>query len=130
MIRYNYGPTVVTGYNVVTLPNPNLSWEFTSTTNIGLDFSLFKDRITGSFEYYSSKTDDILYNVNLPVTSGVAGAFASNVGQMENKGFELSISSVNYRSKSGFTWSTDLNLFTNRNKLLRLSSNVREDVGS
>lgn len=130
VIRYNYGPTVVTGYNVVTLPNPNLSWEFTSTTNIGLDFSLFKDRITGSFEYYTSKTDDILYNVNLPVTSGVAGAFASNVGQMENKGFELSISSVNYRSKSGFTWSTDINLFTNRNQLLRLSSNVREDVGS
>ncbi|MFN4314395.1 MAG: SusC/RagA family TonB-linked outer membrane protein [Chitinophagaceae bacterium] len=130
VIRYNYGPTIVTGYNVVTLPNPNLSWEFTSTTNIGLDFSFFKDRITGSFEYYYSKTDDILYNVNLPVTSGVAGAFATNVGQMENKGFELSISSVNYTSKSGFTWSTDLNLFTNNNKLLRLSGNVNQDIGS
>ncbi|MCR6719065.1 MAG: SusC/RagA family TonB-linked outer membrane protein [Chitinophagaceae bacterium] len=130
VIRYNYGPTIVTGYNVVTLPNPNLSWEFTGTTNIGLDFGFLKNRITGSFEYYNSKTDKILYNVNLPVTSGVAGAFATNVGEMENKGFELSVSSVNYTSASGFTWSTDLNLFTNRNKLLRLSNNVSQDIGS
>lgn len=130
VIRYNYGPTVVTGYNVVTLPNPNLSWEFTGTTNIGLDFGFLKNRITGSFEYYNSKTNKILYNVNLPVTSGVAGAFATNVGEMENKGFELSVSSVNYTSASGFTWSTDLNLFTNKNKLLRLSNNVQQDIGS
>jgi len=130
IIRYNYGPTIVTGYNVVTLPNPNLSWEFTGTTNIGLDFGLLKNRITGSLEYYHSKTDKVLYNVNLPVTSGVAGAFATNVGKMENKGFELSVSSVNYTSASGFTWSTDLNLFTNKNKLLKLSSNVDREIGS
>lgn len=130
VIRYNFGPTVVTGYNVVTLPNPNLSWEFTGTTNIGIDFGFLNNRITGSLELYHSKTDRILYNVNLPVTSGVAGAFATNVGEMENKGFELSVSSVNYTSASGFTWSTDLNLFTNKNKLLRLSSNVKQDIGS
>jgi TonB-linked SusC/RagA family outer membrane protein len=129
-IRYNYGPTIVNGYNVVTLPNPNLSWEFTRTLNIGLDFGLLNNRITGSLEYYDSKTDKILYGVNLPVTSGVAGAFVTNVGEMSNKGFELSISSMNYRSRSGFTWSTDLNLFTNKNKLLKLSSNVEQDIGS
>ncbi|HMT74068.1 MAG TPA: TonB-dependent receptor [Chitinophagaceae bacterium] len=130
VIRYNFGPTIVTGYNVVTLPNPNLSWEFTTTTNIGLDFGLLNNRITGSMEYYNSKTKDILYNVTLPVTSGVAGAYATNVGEMENKGFEFSVSSLNYKSKSGFSWSTDLNLFFNNNKLLKLSSNVPEDVGS
>lgn len=130
IIRYNFGPTVVTGYNVVTLPNPNLSWEFTSTTNIGLDFSFLKNRINGSMEYYISKTDQILYNVNLPVTSGVAGAFATNIGEMENKGFEFSVSSLNYTSKSGFSWSTDLNLFFNKNKLLKLSNNVLQDIGS
>jgi TonB-linked SusC/RagA family outer membrane protein len=129
-IRYNYGSTIVNGYNVVTLPNPDLSWEFTKTTNIGLDFALFNNRITGSMEYYNSKTDKILYSVNLPVTSGVAGAFTTNVGKMENKGFEFSASSLNYKSRSGFTWSTDLNFFFNKNKLLQLSSNVKEDVGS
>jgi TonB-linked SusC/RagA family outer membrane protein len=129
-IRYNYGPTIVNGYNVVTLPNPGLSWEFTKTTNIGLDFGLFKNRITGSMEYYNSKTDDILYNVNLPVTSGVEGAFTTNVGEMENKGFEFSVSSLNISTRSGFTWSTDLNFFFNENKLLKLSSNVQQDIGS
>jgi len=129
-IRYNYGPTIVNGYNVVTLPNPDLSWEFTNTVNIGLDFGLFKGRVTGSMEYYNSKTDKILYAVNLPVTSGVAGAFQTNVGEMENKGFEFSVSSVNYQSKSGFNWSTDLNFFFNKNKLLKLSNNVTQDVGS
>ena len=130
IIRYNYGPTIVTGYNVATLPNPNLSWEFTKTTNIGIDFGFLNNRITGSIEYYNSKTSDILYAVNLPVTSGVAGGFITNVGEMENKGMEFSISTINYQSKSGFTWSTDINLFFNNNKLLKLSSGVQQDIGS
>ncbi len=130
IIRYNYGPTIVTGYNVVTLPNPALSWEFTKTTNIGLDFGFLKNRITGSMEWYTSKTDNILYSVNLPVTSGVAGAFPTNIGQMENKGFEFSISSLNYTSGTGFSWSTDLNLFFNKNEILKLSNDVSQDIGS
>jgi len=129
-IRYNYGPTIVTGFNVVTLPNPNLSWEFTKTINIGLDFSLWKNRLTGTLEYYNSKTDDILYSISLPVTSGVAGAYLTNVGEMENKGLEITLSSLNYQSKSGFTWNTDLNLFFNKNKLLKLSSGVSQDIGN
>lgn len=130
IIRYNFGPTIVTGYNVVSLPNPNLSWEFTSTTNIGLDFGLFNNRITGTLELYNSKTDRILYNVNLPVTSGIEGAFTTNIGEMSNKGFELSLSSVNVKSASGFTWSTDLNLFTNKNRLLKLSNQIDREIGS
>ena len=130
IIRYNFGPTIVTGYNVVSLPNPNLSWEFTSTTNIGLDFGLFNNRLTGTLELYNSKTDRILYNVNLPVTSGIEGAFTTNIGEMSNKGFELSLSSVNIKAASGFTWSTDLNLFTNKNRLLRLSNQIDREIGS
>ncbi|MDF2192290.1 TonB-dependent receptor [Paraflavitalea sp. CAU 1676] len=128
--RYNFGPTIVTGYNVVTLPNPNLSWEFTSTTNIGVDFGLLNNRITGSMEYYISKTNDILYNVNLPVTSGVAGGFATNIGEMENKGFEFAASADVINSRSGFNWSVDLNFFWNNNKLVKISDNVTQDIGS
>ncbi len=128
--RYNFGPTIVTGYNVVTLPNPNLSWEFTKVANLALDFSLLKNRISGSVEYYRSKTEDILYTVNLPVTSGVAGSFLTNVGEMSNHGFEFNLSTINYTSHSGFTWAMDLNLFANKNKLLRLTDNVTQDIGS
>lgn len=130
VIRYNFGPTIVTGYDITALPNPNLSWEFTSTVNVGLDFGLFNNRLTGTFEYYNSKTDRILFNLPLPITSGVAGNFVTNVGEMSNKGFELSLSSVNYQSSSGFSWSTDLNLFTNKNRLEKLSSGVEREIGA
>ncbi|HMR93182.1 MAG TPA: TonB-dependent receptor [Chitinophagaceae bacterium] len=130
VIRYNYGPTIVTGYDITTLPNPNLSWEFTSTLNLGLDFGLFNNRLTGTLEYYTSKTDKILFGLPLPITSGVAGNFMTNVGEMSNKGFELSLSSVNYQSASGFSWSTDLNLFTNKNRLMKLSSGVEREIGA
>ncbi|MCU0322194.1 MAG: TonB-dependent receptor, partial [Chitinophagaceae bacterium] len=130
IIRYNFGPTILTGYNLVNLPNPNLRWEFTNTVNLGIDFGFFKNRITGSIEYYNAKTSDVLYGINLPVTSGVAGNFQTNIGEIENKGFEFSISTINYTSKSGFTWSTDLNLFFNRNKILKLSNNISRDIGN
>jgi len=130
IIRYNYGPTIVTGYQVNTLPNPNLEWEYTETRNIGADFGILNNRITGSLEYYYAKTNRILYSVTLPPTSGVAGAYQTNIGEMQNKGLEFSVSSVNVRSRSGFSWNTDLNLFFNRNKILKLSNQVMEDVAN
>ncbi|HEY4148626.1 MAG TPA: TonB-dependent receptor [Chitinophagaceae bacterium] len=128
-IRYNYGPTVVTGYNVVSLPNPNLDWEYTKTINIGLDFGILKNRITGTIEYYHQHTNKILYSVNLPATSGVAGPFTTNIGEMQNQGMEFSFSTVNVETRSGFSWTTDFNLFFNQNKLLALSSNTKQDIG-
>lgn len=130
VIRYNYGGTIVTGYQVATLPNPNLQWEYTQTRNIGVDFGLFNNRVTGSLDYYYAKTNRILYSVTLPPTSGVSGAYQTNIGEMQNKGLEFTASSVNIRSKSGFSWSTDLNLFFNRNKILKLSNQVTEDVAN
>ena len=130
-IRYNYGPsTIVTGYSLVTLPNPNLDWEYTKTINVGLDFSLLKNRVTGSIEWYKSTTDKILYGIGLPVTSGVAGSYTTNIGEMENKGVEFTISTTNIRNSNGFSWSTDLNLFANRNKLLKLNSGFKDVPGS
>ncbi|WP_158563386.1 SusC/RagA family TonB-linked outer membrane protein [Chitinophaga silvatica] len=130
IIRYNFGSDIKTGYQLVTLPNPNLQWEYTQTNNIGLDFGLLKDRITGTIEYYHTKTNNILYNVQLPPTSGVAGAYQTNIGEMENKGMELSLSTVNIRSASGVTWTTDLNLFFNKNKILKLSNQVTQDIAN
>lgn len=130
-IRYNYGPsTIVTGYNLVTLPNPNLDWEYTKTMNAGLDFSFLLGRITGSVEWYKSTTNKILYGIVLPVTSGVNGSFTTNIGDMENKGLEFTLNTVNVRLHNGFTWSTDLNLFGNRNKLLKLTDGFTKNIAS
>lgn len=120
VIMYNYGPTIVTGYNVVKLPNPELDWEYTRTLNVALDFGLLNDRITGSIDYYHEHTNNILYSVQLPSTSGVSGSFTTNIGSMQNWGMEFSAASTNVQAPSGFSWTTSLNLFFNRNKLLSL----------
>lgn len=126
---YNFGNTGTFGYLVTELPNPFLSWEFTTTTNIGLDFGLLSDRITGSLELYQSKTDDILQRVALPQSSGVANV-VQNVGSSENKGIELSLSSINMESESsGFGWATDFNFFINRNKITYLAGGVNRNIG-
>ena len=126
-IRYNYGEQQVSGYYINKIPDRSLDWEYTRTVNAGLDFGFFNNRISGTVEMYYAKTRNILYNVTLPISSGISGQFLSNVGEMENKGFEFTISSFNIRS-GNFTWSTDLNLFFNRNKILKLYRDIERDV--
>ena len=74
-IRYNFGPSIQTGYNILNLPNPALDWEYTKTINLGIDFGILKNRITGSVDYYHAHTNKDLYSISLPATSGVARAF-------------------------------------------------------
>ena len=90
---YNYGTNGAFGYLVTTSPNPELTWEFTRTTNFGLDFGFFKNRFGGSLELYQQETSDILQFVSLPPTSGVSGV-TKNIGESTNKGIELSLSTV------------------------------------
>lgn len=130
IIRYNYGPQVVTGYNVLNLPNPGLNWEFTRTLNVGLDFGLLNNRITGSLEYYNAHTNKILYGISLPPTSGITRPYTTNIGEMSNKGLELSVSTKNIDSKNGFSWSTDFNIFFNRNKLEKLTDGFSMNIAS
>lgn len=130
-IHYNYGPTtVVTGYNLQSLPNSNLDWEYTRTTNIGLDLAVLSNRVTFTADYYNAHTRNVLYGLTLPITSGVAGQYVTNIGEMSNKGFEFSISTINITSGNGFSWSTDLNIFWNRNKLVKLYNGFKQDIAN
>lgn len=130
-VRYNYGTTIVNGYYVSRIVDPNLDWEYTRTTNVGLDFGLFNNRISGSAEYYTAKTTKLLYGVALPPTSGITDPYLTNVGNVTNKGMEFSISSQNILSdKHGFTWGTDLNFYFNRNKLVALNGSVTQVISS
>ena len=105
------------------LANPNLKWETTLQTDIGIDFGLFNDRITGELDYYVKNTTDVLLNSNVPGTSGFLRQFV-NVGALENKGFEVLINSTNMTG--AFSWSTSLNFALNRNKITDLNDNVIE----
>jgi TonB-dependent starch-binding outer membrane protein SusC len=128
---YNYGSTNVTGYLVTNLPNPTLKWESTTNTNVGIDFGLFKNRITGSFDIYSQRTKDILVNKSLPISNG-ASSFVTNAAETKGHGIELSLSSINIESKrSGFTWATDFNFSVNRNEIVQLADpNLKQDIGN
>lgn len=126
---YNFGSTGVFGYIVTSSPNPQLSWEFTTNTNIGIDFGFFGSRVSGSFELYKQDTEDVLQRVSLPQTSGV-GSVTKNVGNTSNKGIELTLSTVNFESPSGFTWTTDFNFSVVRSEITFLAGGVNADINN
>lgn len=132
---YNFGSgsaigvNYVNGYLINTSPNPNLTWEKTTGINIGLDFGLLKNRITGSVDFYKNNTTDILLNRELPRSNGV-NSILVNVGETSNYGLEFSVSSVNIESKNGFRWTTDFNGFFNREKIVALQLGLQQDRGN
>lgn len=126
---YNHGSNMMTGYYVSTLPNPELGWEYSTTWNYGIDWSMFGGRLYGTIEYYSQNTHDLLLSVNLPPTSGV-GSYMANVGKTRNRGFELSLNGVIIDNRNGWTWDAGLNLYANRNKLMELASGADRDVSN
>ncbi len=124
---YNFGPTgYATGYYVSALPNYDLGWEYSSTWNFGLDFTLLGGRLSGTFEYYIQKTSDLLQNVNLPSTSGVS-SYVGNVGKTENKGVEFTLNGTILDNHNGWTWDASINISANRNKLTELASGADRD---
>ncbi len=129
--NYNFGngTNYKAGYYVNSLPNDELGWEYSKTWNFGLDFSLFNGRLSGTFEYYIQKTNDILLNVKLPDTSGVS-SYTGNIGKTENKGWEFTLNGIIIDNKNGWNWSAGINLYQNRNKLTELSSGETRDEGN
>lgn len=124
---YNFGPTgYATGYYVSALPNYDLGWEYSSTWNFGLDFTLLGGRLSGTFEYYIQKTSDLLQSVNLPSTSGVS-SYVGNVGKTENKGVEFTLNGTILDNHNGWTWDASINISANRNKLTELASGAERD---
>lgn len=95
-----------------------LGWENTAQSDIGLDFGLFNNRLTGEFDLYYKKTTDLLLYRTLPSTSGFTGVW-SNIGELENKGLEFALHSNNF--VGDFKWTTDFNIAFNKNKILNIS---------
>jgi TonB-linked SusC/RagA family outer membrane protein len=127
---YNFGDdTYSTGFYVSNAPNPRLGWEFSNTLNLGLDFKLFGNRLSGTVEYYEQKTKNVLLGVGLPPTSGVGG-YTANIGQTQNKGVELNLNGTILENVNGWTWDVGFNVYTNRNKLVSLSSGQQRDEGN
>ena len=101
-----------------TLSNPDLTWETTSQTDLGLDLTILRNRLTFAMDYYYKKTTNMLMTVSLPTGSAPANTFTRNEGTMTNRGFEFSIDSRNL--VGAFKWETNFNISFNKNKLKKL----------
>ena len=101
-----------------TLSNPELTWETTNQTDIGIDLTVLNNRLTFTADYYYKKTTNMLMTVTLPAGSAAATSLTYNGGDVVNKGWEFSVSSKNLVGK--FSWNTDFNISFNRNKLTKL----------
>jgi TonB-linked SusC/RagA family outer membrane protein len=124
------GTNYVAGYLAGNAPNPALSWEKSAGFNIGVDFAILNNRLSGSIEYFDIRTTDILLNKLLPQSTGL-NAQQTNIGKTKTTGMEFTLSSVNVQSKGGFTWNTDFNIFFSREKIVQLTDpNLKVDISN
>ncbi len=100
------------------MANPNLQWEKTESMNIGLDFGFIDNKITGSIEYYNMSTRDMIMNQRLPTFTGFS-SITTNLGQVDNKGIELSLNSQNIKN-SFMEWNTTFGFSYNKNEIKHL----------
>ena len=106
--------------------NPDLTWEKSTQTDIGLDFGLFSNRISGEIDLYNKKTNGLLFQQNIPYTSGYSSIYR-NIGDMSNKGFEIILNTQNFR-RGNFTWNTSFNIARNNNKITALPDNNADQI--
>jgi len=119
--------TPYVGISTTQLPNPNLKWETTTQLDLGVDFGLFENRLTGSIDYFNKQTKDLLLQLPIPRTTGFTSTF-QNVGGLKNSGFEFSLTSVNITSP--FTWRSSANFSVVKNNVTNLGTLPRILGGS
>jgi TonB-dependent starch-binding outer membrane protein SusC len=117
---YNNGQ-YINGLLPVTNENPDLKWESTDMTNIGLDFAVLKNRISGSIDYYIKNTSDLIYDYPVANTVYFVPFMTANVGKVKNTGIEVTITAIPVSTK-GFNWTTSANLSHNKNEVVSLSN--------
>ena len=106
-------------------PNKDLKWETSRELNIGLDFAMFNSRLSGSIDFYSKKTCDLLYYYNVPVPPNLYTQTLANVGKMENKGIEIMVTGTPFKTRD-FEWNTTVTMSHNANKLVSLHNDLYE----
>ena len=109
--------------------NPNLTWETSKKTDIGINFGILKDKITAEIGYYNSDNNGLLLFVPQPPSAGLPSTIPQNIGTMYNRGFEFQVN-WNAVSKKDFSWNTSFNLATNANKVTSLAPGITNIIGS
>ncbi|HNP17809.1 MAG TPA: SusC/RagA family TonB-linked outer membrane protein [Fulvivirga sp.] len=125
--RYQFGNTF---YNLLrpTGVDPDIKWETTTTTNIGLDFGLLDNRLTGTLDYYNKVTTDLLATVAPPAFTNVSDVVTTNIAEMYNKGIELGLNYVVY-DRQKFDWDISFNAAWNKNEITKLDRGGADSPG-
>lgn len=127
MYKYPFdGKSYTTGVYVNGIAKPGLKWETTEQYDFGLDLGFFDGRLNVNMDYYIKNTKDLLMNADTPASSGYAKT-TLNVGELQNRGFELTIESTNIKTKN-FTWNTSFNIAFNKNEIKSLNYGQNELV--
>ena len=109
------------GIGQANIPNQDLGWESTTTTNVGMDFSAINGRVSVTADAYLKTTSDLIFSRNLPWTSGFWSIGNANIGEMENRGLELALTT--YNTTGEFQWTTNFNIAFNRTEISDLPEN-------
>ncbi|MEJ7738342.1 MAG: TonB-dependent receptor [Chitinophagaceae bacterium] len=115
--KYSLNGVAVSGYAPRTLPNPGLTWETQQSVNVGFDASIFDRRVNITIDRFRSTNTNLLLRVNIPDITGFSSSL-QNIGQVRNWGWEFVLSTINLKGK--FEWTTDFNMTTSKNKVVRL----------
>ena len=126
--NYDFGGESAVGFSPSTLANKKLKWEKSEEFNLGLDLGLFSNRISFSADIYTKNTKDLILTRKLPTHIGYANV-SDNIGALNNKGIELSLSTVNI-TNNDFKWMTNLNFAINRNKVVELYGDNKHDIAN
>ncbi len=132
---YSWDNSDARGFQLSQIPSPDLSWEYSETIDIGLDFGLFNNRLSGTFDYYSTSSGlSLLLRRALPPTSGYS-SILQNIGGTETKGFEITLGSTILDLPNGLNWTADFNLGHYTEKIVDLAQrdadgNKIDDVGN
>ncbi len=132
LTRYEYGSPYFydngvwhQGLSVKSNPNPDLKWETSKEFNIGLDWAVLDERLSGSIDVYQKKTSDMLYDFTVPTPPNLYNKTLANAGKMRNQGIEIAVNAIPVRTKD-FEWKTTVTASHNANKLLSLSNDLYE----
>ena len=116
--RYLFGHIINQGYAPINIGNPGLTWETTESTNLGIDFILTKNILSGSIDFYNKKTKDMLLRLPVPLSTGLPGSPWTNAGDVQNKGFEMV---ATYRNKfNELNYNVNLNVSSYKNRIISL----------
>jgi TonB-linked SusC/RagA family outer membrane protein len=126
---YVFGNIPAKGYAPEKLATRTVGWEKTAQTNLGLDFGLFLNRISGTIDIYDANTYDLLLDRNLPAVTGY-NTVRANIGKVRNRGIEVTLYTVNINTSSGFKWETDITFAKNKEEIVDLYGDDQDDIGN